>query len=78
MAGLAPLHKPSADDLLTVQEIVAVLMPLRELRAFYLNREQPNMLAVDVVDRCIRRVSVGLVRLRAETEHLDFFEVTTK
>lgn len=82
--GLAPLHKPEPDDLLTVPEIVQVLMPLRELRDFYLTRNPPNMLAVDIVDRCMRRVSIGLVRLRADGDvDLDLsgpqsFEVTTR
>lgn len=83
-AGLAPLHKPSPEDLLTVPEIVQVLMPLRDLRDFYAGRTPPNMLAVDIVERCMRRVAIGLVRLRAdETVDVDLsgpqtFEVTTR
>ena len=83
-AGLAPQHKPSPDDFLTLPEVLHVMMPLRDLRAFYLSRDPPVMLAVDIVDRCLRRVAVGLLRLRADEEvDLDptapqSFEVSTR
>lgn len=67
-AGLAPLHKPTPEDLLTVAEMLCLVMPLRDLRTEYLRRSPPNMPAVDAVDKALRRVVIGALRLRGELD----------